>query len=54
MNLAANNTSPTDNQQWSVDDLAENCVLPGVTEAELPFALPFDVPNEIVEKLLTR
>lgn len=54
MNAITNDTSPTENRNWTVDNLAESQVLPGINEAELPFALPFDVPNQIMEKLLAR
>ena len=53
MNVMPQNTSKKSDQQL-VDALAESYVLPGVTEAEMPYALPFDVPREILEKLQSR
>ncbi|UAA38680.1 hypothetical protein KIH87_18785 [Paraneptunicella aestuarii] len=50
--MQANTSQQSD--QLPLDALAESSVLPGVAEAELPFALPFNVPREIMEKLQSR
>lgn len=47
-------TKLNDNPQWQTESKEVTPVLPGIADAESPILLPYDVPEEIKEKLLAR
>lgn len=52
---AMNTATKTDDKpQWQNEDVELAPVLPGIADAESPLLLPYDVPEEIKEKLLAR
>ena len=51
MNTATKNN---DSLQWQTEEAEIAPVLPGISDAESPILLPYDVPEEIKEKLLAR
>lgn len=47
-------TKSNDTRQWQTEEAEIPPVLPGISDAESPILLPYDVPEEIREKLMAR